>query len=273
MCVQTKIDNLFKMNKEELKTLVTNNLSISEIRSIIDMLRNYDKVMDEQLELDEISYKENDITKEIEDLKKQLDFSRKTLASDKELEILKNKINELMDSLSDLNDERLSIIKKYDDIRNEIINVCLDAIKNANDAKIELARQEKLDSYTVDLQVLINKKRKLEVTYISLNKSSGYRENKVKIEELKSKIKQIEHDVNYGILDMTIELTNEVVRYRNMIHELSLTDSNTYKYLEKINKELAYTNSKISEINSIILELENMNIAKYREKLVDELIL
>ncbi len=271
MCVQNKIDNLFKMNEEELRTLVTNNLSISEIRSIIDMLRNYDKVMDEQLELDEISYKENDITKEIEDLKKQLDFSRKTLASDKELEILKSKIDELMNSLSNLNDERLSIIKKYDDIRNEIINVCLDAIKNANDAKIELARQEKLDSYTVDLQVLINKKRKLEVTYISLNKSSGYRENKVKIEELKSKIKQIEHDVNHGILDMTIELTNEVVRYRNMIHELSLTDSNTYKYLEKINKELAYTNSKISEINSIILELENMNIAKYREKLVDEL--
>ena len=269
--MQKKIDDIFKMKENEIRELVENSLSITEVEAVIDSIKSCDKVIDEKLELDEIKYKENDIQEQVTELKRQLDFSRRTLASDQELTDLSLQIDTLMAKLNDLNNEKLAIMEKYANIRNNIINICLETIRNAKDIKLELSRQELLDRYTVDLQVLIKKKKGLEITYFNLSKTNNYRDNKVKVRNLKNKIKQIEKEVGQGILEMSIDITNEVVRYRNMIHELSLTDDSTTKYINKVNKELGYTNTKISEIKSIIESLENMSLNDYRNKLLNEL--
>ncbi len=269
--MQKKIDDIFKMKENEIRELVENSLSITEVEAVIDSIKSCDKVIDEKLELDEIKYKENDIQEQVTELKRQLDFSRRTLASDQELTDLSIQLDTLMAKLNDLNNEKLAIMEKYANIRNNIINICLETIRNAKDIKLELSRQELLDRYTVDLQVLIKKKKGLEITYFNLSKTNNYRDNKVKVRNLKNKIKQIEKEVGQGILEMSIDITNEVVRYRNMIHELSLTDDSTTKYINKVNKELAYTNTKISEIKSIIESLENISLNDYRNKLLNEL--
>ena len=269
--MQKKLDDIFRMKENEVRELVENSLSITEIEAVVESLKSYEKIIDEKLELDEIRYKENDIEEQITELKRQLDFSRRTLASDQELTNLSTKIEELKTNLNDLNNEKLAIMEKYTNIRNNIISICLETIKNSKDIKLELSRQELLDRYTVDLQVLTKKKKGLEITYFNLSKTNNYRDNKLKVRNLKNKIKQIEKEVGQGILEMSIDITNEVVRYRNMIHELSLTDDNTAKYIMKVNKELAYTNTKISEIKSIIEHLENMSLEDYRSKLLNEL--
>ena len=83
--MQKKLDDIFRMKENEVRELVENSLSITEIEAVVESLKSYEKIIDEKLELDEIRYKENDIEEQITELKRQLDFSRRTLASDQEL--------------------------------------------------------------------------------------------------------------------------------------------------------------------------------------------
>ena len=122
--MQKKIDDIFKMKESEIRELVENSLSITEVEAVIDSIKSCDKVIDEKLELDEIKYKENDIQEQVTELKRQLDFSRRTLASDQELTDLSLQIDTLMAKLNDLNNEKLAIMEKYANIRNNIINIC-----------------------------------------------------------------------------------------------------------------------------------------------------